>query len=195
MTNEIGIKIGSSVGKVEEVDVIEKGVEWGEFLRVRIVLDLTKPLARGRMLKLPNRSVWVAFQYEKIPKFCYRCGIIRHGASGCQRDGGRQLSGEAKDNQFGAWLRADSPNRRQGYGRGGRDAGPAARPNRHCSPEEERSRSTAGSRPGEGRFRDATPVKGGVLRGSQINVNPDSAGVKSGNAHLGPKQTICTGFS
>ncbi|XP_059458315.1 uncharacterized protein LOC132187908 [Corylus avellana] len=35
-------RIGSTVGEVKEVDVNEDGIGWGEFLRVRIVLDLTK---------------------------------------------------------------------------------------------------------------------------------------------------------
>lgn len=59
----------------------ENGVGWGAFLRVRILLDITKPLVRGRLLKVQGRSVWIAFQYEKIPKFCFQCGVIRHGTA------------------------------------------------------------------------------------------------------------------
>jgi hypothetical protein len=57
---------GSSVGMVEEVDVDEEGVGWGEFLRVQILLDVTKPLSRGRMITLKQKVLWVAFQYEKM---------------------------------------------------------------------------------------------------------------------------------
>ena len=48
MSKEAGIRIGSTVGKVEGVDVDEV-MGWGEFLRVRIVLDLSKPISRGRI--------------------------------------------------------------------------------------------------------------------------------------------------
>jgi hypothetical protein len=42
------------MGTVEEVDTDEEGVGWGEFLHVRIIIDLTKPLARGRVINLLN---------------------------------------------------------------------------------------------------------------------------------------------
>jgi hypothetical protein len=32
------------------------------------VIDLSKPLARGRMLHIQDSSTWVAFKYEKLPK-------------------------------------------------------------------------------------------------------------------------------
>jgi hypothetical protein len=44
--------LGSLVGKVEAIVTDANVVGWGEFLRVRVLIDLTKPLACGRMLKL-----------------------------------------------------------------------------------------------------------------------------------------------
>lgn len=88
MGRDFGHRLGSSVGRVEEVDVAEDGMGWGKFLSVRIVLDLSKPLFRGRTLKLNNKSIWVAFQYEKIPKFCFQCGGVWHWRSGCSNPGG-----------------------------------------------------------------------------------------------------------
>lgn len=78
------------MGKVDDVDVDEEGVSWGKYLRVRIILDLSKPLSRGRRLKLRDRSIWILFQYEKIPRFCFKCGTIRHRNKGCTRPGGHQ---------------------------------------------------------------------------------------------------------
>jgi hypothetical protein len=79
MGKETGHRIGSTIGEVEEVEVNENGVGSSEYLRVRIVLDLSKPLFRGRFLKLKEKMIWVKFQYKKIPKFCFNCGVIRHG--------------------------------------------------------------------------------------------------------------------
>lgn len=52
ISQTVGSQIGSSMGMVEEVDMDEEGLGWGEYLRVRIKLDFTKPLPCGRLLKL-----------------------------------------------------------------------------------------------------------------------------------------------
>lgn len=44
-----GEKIGASVGLVEEEDVCEDAAGWGEYLRVKVSIELSRPLARGRM--------------------------------------------------------------------------------------------------------------------------------------------------
>lgn len=102
------------MGVVEEVDILDGDVGWGEYLRVRIFLDVSKPLARGRLLHLQGKSVWVAFKYEKIPKFCYNCGVIRHGKLGCSAQGRRRNPGSDSDQPYGPWLRVSFPNRRGG---------------------------------------------------------------------------------
>jgi hypothetical protein len=45
MNKAIGLQIGASMGEELKVEVDDDGVGWGEYLRVRIVLDLTKPLS------------------------------------------------------------------------------------------------------------------------------------------------------
>jgi hypothetical protein len=120
MGKSSGNKIGSSVGDVEEVDVLDEDAGWGEYLRVKISLDLTKPLVRGRMLHLEGRSSWVAFKYEKLPKFCYTCGIIKHSRLGCAQQGSRAKAGEGEEQQYGPWLRVPFPPRRS---KGGGNSG------------------------------------------------------------------------
>jgi hypothetical protein len=83
MSLTVGQQIGSSMGHVEEVDVNEGGMGWGESLRVKINLDLQKPLMRGRMLKIQGNSMLIPFKYKRLPKFCFRCGVIKHEATGC----------------------------------------------------------------------------------------------------------------
>ncbi|XP_059458313.1 uncharacterized protein LOC132187906 [Corylus avellana] len=118
MGREVGMKIGASVGEVEDIDVTEEGVGWGEFLRVRIRLDLSKPLSRGRTINLRGKSLWIAFQYEKIPQYCYTCGVIKHGKQGCGGTAGWRINGGEKKVEFGLWLRVPSPTRRHGRGGG-----------------------------------------------------------------------------
>jgi hypothetical protein len=104
MGKEVGFSIGSSVGKVEEVDVADDGVGWGEFLRVRIILDLSKPLPRGRTIRVRDKSIWVFFKYEKIPKFCFKCGVVRHGGRGCEVSEGQRTNRGGSENAYGLWL-------------------------------------------------------------------------------------------
>jgi hypothetical protein len=121
MGKEMGVRLGSSAGVVEEVDTNEDGVGWGEFLRVRVRLNIYKPLVRGRMLKIRNKTELIPFRYEKIPKFCYQCGVISHGDIGCQKKDSRRHQGGGVGLQFGPWLRTPSPNRwsERGSGSGG----------------------------------------------------------------------------
>ena len=79
----VGNQIKSSMGQVLEVDVDEGGMGWGECLRVKILLDLQKPLSRGRKLKINGSSILVTFQYEKLSKFCFRCEAIKHKGTRC----------------------------------------------------------------------------------------------------------------
>lgn len=162
MSMVVGQQIGSSMGNVDEVDVDEGGMGWGESLRVKITLDLHKPLSRGRKLKINGASMLIGFQYERLPKFCFDCGVIKHGATGCAvRRGARKQNATT---EFGPWMRASSPKRsfggRLGHredrrespqrdnGRGRYDHGRRQTPGRKRPPsrnqeEEEKSSGTA----------------------------------------------------
>jgi hypothetical protein len=83
MTKGIGSKIGASLGELEDVDVAEDGVGWGQCLRIRVSINLSKPLERGRALVFGGKSHWVAFKYEKMPLLCFLYGCIVHGQKGC----------------------------------------------------------------------------------------------------------------
>ena len=52
MTKEIGWTIGSKLGEVMEVDVSDSGVHWGRCLRVRVHIDVTKRLVRGKKITI-----------------------------------------------------------------------------------------------------------------------------------------------
>lgn len=52
MTKENGALIGSTLGEVISVDALESGRAWGTCVRVRVKIDITKPLCRGRMVRL-----------------------------------------------------------------------------------------------------------------------------------------------
>jgi hypothetical protein len=110
--------LGATVGTMEAVAMDRKGVGWGEFLRVEILVDLMKPLARGRMLKLQGKMSWIAFQYECLPTFCFYYGVILHGRRTCPKK--VNLHNQEDSTEFGLWLRAPSRPFRQERGLGRR---------------------------------------------------------------------------
>lgn len=101
MGSEVGFQIRSSMGTVEEVETNEDGVRWGKYLRVRIILDLNKPLSRGRKLQLNGKSVLIEFKYERLPRFCFFCGCIRHVRNGCLKRSETRNRGTPLNLDFG----------------------------------------------------------------------------------------------
>jgi hypothetical protein len=106
MGREVGLKLRASIGTVKEVNTDKDGIGSGEFLRVKIMIDLHKPLSHGRMLKFEGKSTLVGFKYERLPKFCFHCGVICHGVEGCLK---KTMMRNQEVVQFGPWLRANSP--------------------------------------------------------------------------------------
>lgn len=98
---EIGYRLGATVGMVEEVDANEDGVGWGKYLQVYFRANVQKPLARGRKLRIDDESVWIPFQYQRVPKFCFWCGVIRHGENGCPKSGSSKIHGVDRGVDFG----------------------------------------------------------------------------------------------
>lgn len=77
--------VGNTLGWVEEVDVIPSEVEWGKLMRIRVTIDVPKPLLRKKKLNisLPTQ-VWVQFKYERLPNFCFCCGVLNHSHKECK---------------------------------------------------------------------------------------------------------------
>ncbi|KAJ0973911.1 hypothetical protein J5N97_015876 [Dioscorea zingiberensis] len=54
-----------------------------KFARVCVELDLEQPLKSAVWVNTPRKKVLVPIIYEKIPVFCYHCGIVGHGTKSC----------------------------------------------------------------------------------------------------------------
>ena len=79
----------------------------GNFIRVRVLVDISLPLCRGRLITLENgREHWVSFKYERLPNLCYWCGLLTHGDKDCNKWIDSEGSLQQKDHQYGPWLRA-----------------------------------------------------------------------------------------
>ncbi|TXG56744.1 hypothetical protein EZV62_018057 [Acer yangbiense] len=82
--------LAEQIGRVIEIP-IESRECWGKFLRVKVSIDISKPLKRWLRLKLDKTEniVVVGLKYERLSEFCYVCGRIGHGINEC-------TDGEAK---------------------------------------------------------------------------------------------------
>ncbi|XP_035545088.1 uncharacterized protein LOC118348182 [Juglans regia] len=115
MNIRMGEKLGSRAGKVITVDVDEKGIAWGGALRVKVMFDLSKSLIRGCVINVGDARSWIPYKYERLPSFCYHCGIILHTQLRCSRQASDGSTQNTSPLQYGPWLRADSAQKPSHY--------------------------------------------------------------------------------
>ncbi|XP_062089189.1 uncharacterized protein LOC133795749 [Humulus lupulus] len=59
---------------------------WREYLRVRVCLNIEKPLKRRMKIFYTKVDFfWVEFKYERVPTFCFICGIVGHSEKFCHQ--------------------------------------------------------------------------------------------------------------
>ena len=92
------------------VDAPKSGLACGPFLHIRVDIDITKPLMRGKMIHIEYvEEGWVFFKYERLPIDCYHCGILGHQDCKCQNIKKGFFSLDDEDFQFGPYLHAMPP--------------------------------------------------------------------------------------
>ena len=107
-TTELAKKIASSMGVIENVDVGPRGFCVGKYLRLRLTIDISKPLCRGKVVRMGgNEKGWVDFRYKRFPIFCYWCGKLDHDNRDCPLWIDSKESLALEERQFGPWLQAD----------------------------------------------------------------------------------------
>ena len=107
MKKSVAETLGRSIGEVIRAQVHDEDSGSGRGMRVRVKVDITKPLNRGRRIGLSNGGEgWVSFQYERLPNFCYWCGIPTHGEKDCEVWLKTSEAEKDKEPEYGLWLRA-----------------------------------------------------------------------------------------
>ncbi|KAL4340942.1 hypothetical protein GQ457_08G031580 [Hibiscus cannabinus] len=108
MTAALARALGASVGKVIMTDTRLEDGNMGEFMRVRVSFDTSKPLRRCVVLSRPDaKASMCPLQYERLPLFCHGCGLIGHSVLACPAT----PKVEGQKFQYGAWLHAPLPKR------------------------------------------------------------------------------------
>lgn len=80
----------------------------GNYLRVRVQVNISKPLSWVRKIWSKGKVIgWVALRYERLPNFCYWCGLVSHDDRDCETWLRSKGSLQKKDQHFGEWIRAE----------------------------------------------------------------------------------------
>ena len=98
--------IGSSIGVVQEGLKEWDTQDGSSFMRIRVLMDMLKPLCRGRKIYGDDGKVgWIRFKYERLPNLCYWCGLLSHSDKDCDIWVQSKGTHTEQDQQFGGWLR------------------------------------------------------------------------------------------
>ncbi|KAL5836959.1 hypothetical protein ACOSQ3_014128 [Xanthoceras sorbifolium] len=111
MNCKVARLIAEELGTIVEFPIDSKDL-WGKFLRIKVSIDITKPLKRGIRMRLANfdTMITVLIKYERLPDFCYGCGLIGHSVRECHSSEVRKSIMEGVEPKFEMWLRASPPN-------------------------------------------------------------------------------------
>ncbi|KAM0873138.1 hypothetical protein ACQ4PT_038273 [Festuca glaucescens] len=95
MNDTRGKMLAGHIGEVGQMDVDEQGRAWGEYLRFRASVNITQPLMRFVSVFSQKRQQLEQFSvmYERLPTFCFSCGLLGHSSTACPTPAERDADG------------------------------------------------------------------------------------------------------
>ncbi|WOG99984.1 hypothetical protein DCAR_0519340 [Daucus carota subsp. sativus] len=107
--------IGAFIGTYVKSDPVNFDGTWKSFVRIRVTLDVTKPIKRRMKIKREGGNwSWVNFKYERLGSFCFVCGIIGHAERECNIVYAHPE--KEVEQAYGVWLRAPGRGGKQNVG-------------------------------------------------------------------------------
>ncbi|TXG56775.1 hypothetical protein EZV62_018088 [Acer yangbiense] len=99
--------MAKQLGKVIEIPMESKDC-WGKFMKVKVLIDISKSLKRWLRLKLDKSTniLMVSLKYERLPEFCYVCGRIGHASKECFDEEAKIEALKGDLTKYGSWMRA-----------------------------------------------------------------------------------------
>ncbi|KAK1565320.1 hypothetical protein Q3G72_024056 [Acer saccharum] len=115
MSADIGRFLGSIVRDVD-IDNRDLGSQVAGFLRVRVAIEIDKPLRRFLRINVLGDGVetGMLMKYERLLDFCFKCGLLGHGVRDCPDKPREATVLKGEELLFGFWLRASTPVKKTG---------------------------------------------------------------------------------
>lgn len=83
-TKKALMALGEQIGQVTEVAFDTEKPQLQEFVRAKILFDVSRPLRRSKLVNLPKGgTALVYFEYERVQKRCYECQRMTHEKDFC----------------------------------------------------------------------------------------------------------------
>ncbi|KAL5768620.1 hypothetical protein ACOSP7_015170 [Xanthoceras sorbifolium] len=103
-------EIGSQGGQVMEVDSGLSRDCLGKYLRVRILVDIGKPLKRYLRVDIlgDGMETIMLLKYDSLTLFCFNCDYLGHTVREYVKETKRVHQAGTCSFKFGSWLRAEA---------------------------------------------------------------------------------------
>ncbi|KAL1224434.1 hypothetical protein V5N11_014395 [Cardamine amara subsp. amara] len=84
-TTKTIMTFGEFAGQVTEVAFDPMKAQTKDYVRVKILFDVSKPVRRTKVINLPKNggSVTLRYDFERIQKRCFRCQRLTHQQESC----------------------------------------------------------------------------------------------------------------
>ncbi|MBA0834062.1 hypothetical protein Goarm_006449, partial [Gossypium armourianum] len=106
MARQTTMDVGNALGELIAIDWKDCFGGWAEFMRLKVKIDVSKPLRRVvKLVDKEGMETIRVIKYELLPDFRYVCGLIGHSIKTCKN----KVEGVGLNKQnlhYGSWLRA-----------------------------------------------------------------------------------------
>ncbi|PPR99732.1 hypothetical protein GOBAR_AA20934 [Gossypium barbadense] len=89
MDRQMAVDVGNALGELVAIDWKDRFGGWTEFIRIKVKIDILKLLRRVvRIIDKDGGEKIGVIKYERLPDFCYVCGLIGHTLKMCSNNKG-----------------------------------------------------------------------------------------------------------
>ncbi|KAJ4706539.1 Zinc CCHC-type-like protein [Melia azedarach] len=108
MNRDVGTMLGQMIGEIEEVESRQTKACLGKYMRVRVKIDITKPLKCSLRVQLEGEEQLstLLIRYERLPNFCFHCRLIGHVQRECLQLNLNNSVHPGQEMKYKPWIRA-----------------------------------------------------------------------------------------